>query len=201
MTDSVKSSMGPAEWGMLVLLSALWGGSFFFTAVALRELPPLTVVMLRVVLAAVILLAALRALGLLMPTGHRVWTALFVMGLLNNAIPFCLFVWSQTHIASGLASILNATTPLSTLLIAHFLTSDEKLTGGGRLAGIAVGFLGVVVLVGPDALEGLGTTVWAQLAGLAASALYGFTAVYGRRFARLGLPPMATAAGQLAASS
>jgi drug/metabolite transporter (DMT)-like permease len=192
--------MTPLEWGLLLALSVLWGGSFFFTGVAVKELPPLTIVLLRVGGAAMILLFVLRVMGIAMPLDRRTWAAFFGMGLLNNVIPFCLIVWGQTHIASGLASILNATTPLSTVVVAHFLTSDEKMTGN-RLAGVLVGLAGVVAMIGPEALGGLGTNVVAQLACLGAALSYAFAGVFGRRFKRMGVAPMATATGQVTASS
>src|SRR5438270_882571 len=152
---SINSRMNRGEWLMLLLLSILWGGSFFFAGVLIRTMPPFTIVFLRVGLAALILNALVRALGERMPVSLSVWRAFFGMGLLNNAIPFCLVVWSQSRIASGLAAILNATTPLWTVIVAHLLTSDEKMTGN-RLAGVIIGFIGVVVMIGPDALAGLG---------------------------------------------
>jgi len=111
----VNRTMTAPEWAMLLALSVLWGGSFFFTGIAVRELPPFTIVALRVGLAALMLLVTLRLLGLHLPRERRAWAAFFGMGLLNNVIPLCLIVWGQTHIASGLAAILNATTPLSPL--------------------------------------------------------------------------------------
>jgi drug/metabolite transporter (DMT)-like permease len=197
---ALHHAMTRAEWAMLLALSLLWGGSFFFTGVALRELPPLTLVLLRVGLAALILNLALPALGLRMPRDRRTWAAFFGMGLLNNALPFGLIVWGQTHIASGLASILNATTPLATVLVAHVLTADEKMTGN-RLAGVIVGLLGVVVMIGPEVLQGFGVNVAAQLACLAAALSYAFAGVFGRRFKRLGVAPMITATGQVIAST
>ena len=122
-TDAVKRVMGPVEWRLLLLLSVLWGGSFFFSRIAVGELPPLTVVFCRVVLAALALNVVVLLSGRRMPTDPRSWGALFVMGLLNNAVPFSLIFWGQTQIASGLASILNATTPLFTVLVAHVATS------------------------------------------------------------------------------
>jgi drug/metabolite transporter (DMT)-like permease len=122
------------------------------------------------------------------------------MGILNNAMPFCLVVWGQTHIASGLAAILNATTPISTVIVAHLLTDDEKMTGN-RLLGVAIGFLGVVVLIGPDSLQGLGANVLAQVAVLLAAVSYAFAGVYGRRFRRMGIEPILTATGQVTASA
>ncbi|MBE7183880.1 MAG: DMT family transporter [Methylobacterium mesophilicum] len=192
--------MSPREWAMLLLLSVLWGGSFFFNGVALHALPPLTLVVLRVGLAALILNAALPLLDLRLPRERKIWAAFFVMGLLNNAIPFTLIVWGQTAIPSGLAAILNATTPLFTVLVAHGLTADEKLTSG-RIAGMGLGLIGVVVMVGPSALAGLGADVLAQLAVLGAALSYAFAGVYGRRFRRMGVVPLVTAAGQVSAST
>lgn len=193
-------TMTPLEWGMLSLLSVLWGGSFFFTGIAVRELPPLTIVFLRVALAAVILLAVLRAIGLPMSKSRSVWMAFFGMGFLNNVLPFCLIVWGQTHIASGLASILNATTPLFTVAVAHGLTADEKMTGR-RLAGVLLGLLGVAVMIGPAVLGTFGTNLLAQIAVLGAALSYAFAGIYRRRFKRMGIPAMATAAGQVSASA
>jgi len=134
--------------------------------VAVRELPSFTLVWLRVAMAAATLLLLLSVLGQRMPTQGPVWAAFFGMGLLNNVVPFALIVWGQHHIASGLVSIPNATTPLFTVLAAHLLTPDEKLTPL-KTAGIVVGFAGVVAMIGPDALGGRSASVWAQLACLA----------------------------------
>ena len=188
------------EWLMLLTLSVLWGGSFFFIGVAVKELPTFTIVATRVLLAAVILWGALLAFGVRMPRDGRVWAAFFGMGVLNNVIPFSLIVWGQAHIASGVASILNATTPLFTVVLAHLLTPDEKMTGG-RLAGVAVGLVGVAVTIGGEALASPGLNVAAKLACLAAAISYAFAGVYGRRFRAMGVPPMATALGQVTASS
>jgi len=157
--------MGWKEWWMLLALSVLWGGSFFFNGIAVRELPSFTLVWLRVAIAAGCLLLAVRAFGQRMPCEGRVWVAFFGMGLLNNVIPFVLIGWGQHYIASGLASILNATTPLFTVLVAHLLTPDERLSPA-KATGVAVGFAGAVVMVGPDARGGLGSGVLAQLACL-----------------------------------
>lgn len=200
MTDPVKAVMGRREWGMLIALSIVWGGSFFFVGVAVRELPPLTIAALRVGLAALALNLALRAFGVSLPQEAAAWRAFFGMGILNNVIPFSLMVWGQGHIASGLAAILNAATPLFTVLVAHAWTRDERLTAG-RLAGVAVGFGGVAVMVGTDALRQLGLDVAAQLAVLAGTVSYAFAGVYGRRFRTMGISPIATATGQVTAST
>lgn len=197
---SANLSMGLVEWGLLLVLSVLWGGSFFFVGVAVDGLTPLTIVALRVALAAVTLNLVVVFVGLRMPTDRRTWAAFFGMGLLNNLIPFSLIVWGQTHIASGLASILNATTPLFTVIVAHVVTADERLTAG-RTMGAIIGFAGVVVMIGPEALGGLGTNVVAQLAVLGASLSYAFAGIFGRRFKRLGVAPMLTATGQVSASA
>jgi drug/metabolite transporter (DMT)-like permease len=124
----------------------------------------------------------------------------FAMGLLNNLIPFSLIVWGQSHIASGLASILNATTPLFTVIVAHFLTSDERMTGS-RLFGVLAGLAGVIVMIGPGFLAGVGTSVLAQIAVLGAALSYAFAGIFGRRFSRMGVPPLLTATGQVTAST
>lgn len=198
--NPVKLSMGAAEWSLLIILSVLWGGSFFFVGVAVEGLPPFTIVALRVGLAAVVLHLFVLATGRRMPTDRGTWLAFFGMGFTNNLIPFSLIVWGQTHIASGLASILNATTPMFSLLVAHWLTRDEKLTRG-RLTGIAIGIAGVVFIIGPGALQGLGSNVLAQLAVLGASLSYAFGAVFGRRFRAMGVAPELTATGQVTAST
>jgi drug/metabolite transporter (DMT)-like permease len=200
MTPAINRSMGSAEWALLIGLSLLWGGSFFFVGIAVTALPPFTIVALRVGIAAVALHLVLRALGAALPRGGKVWAALFAMGFVNNLVPFSLLVWGQTQIASGLAAILNATTPLFAVAIAHWLTVDERLTRG-RVAGIVVGFAGVALMLGREAVGGIGDNLPAQLACLAAACSYGFAGVFGRRFRRLGLPPLAAATGQVTASS
>jgi drug/metabolite transporter (DMT)-like permease len=195
---ATNRAMGPAEWLLLVALSLLWGGSFFCSEVALAELPPFTIVLGRVGFAAVALLLMVLASGHRLPRSLRLWGAFVVMGGLNNLIPFSLIIWGQTAIASGLAAILIATTPLFTVVLAHHLTRDERLTPG-RLSGVVLGLFGVILMIGPAALEGLGVAVVAQLACLAAALSYGLAGVFGRRFH--GTPPLITAAGQVSAST
>ncbi len=196
----VGAVMGGREWAMLLGLALVWGGSFFFNGVAVRELPSFTLVWLRVAVAAVALLGVLRMTGQALPSGTRVWASLCAMGLLNNVIPFVLIVWGQHRIASSLASILNATTPLFTVLAAHWLTVDERLTPA-KATGMLVGFGGAAVMIGPDALLGLGHGAVAQLACLGAALSYAFAGIFGRRFRRMGMTPLATAAGQVCASA
>src|SRR5690349_17833152 len=134
-------AMGWREWALLVFLSVLWGGSLFFVGVAVAELPTFSIVALRVLLAATALALFFKVAGIAIPKSGAAWRAFFAMGVLNNVIPFSLIVWGQGHIASGLASILNATTPLFTVVVAHVLTADEKLTRM-RVSGVAIGFGG-----------------------------------------------------------
>jgi len=204
MTNSrtgISAAMGARDWGLLLALSLLWGGSFFFVGVAVDALPPLTIVALRVGLAAPVLWVAIVFLRLSVPRDPRVWASFLVMGCLNNVIPFSLIVWGQTHIASGLASILNATTPLFTVVVAGALLADERLSARKGL-GVLIGFAGAVALIGGDTLAlGGDAPVLPQLAILAASLSYAFAGTFGRRFARLGVSPYVTAAGQVTGSS
>ena len=134
-----------------------------------------------------------------LPREWKIWRALFLLALINNVVPFCLIVWGQKEIASGLASILNATTPIFTVLVAHYATTDEKITGAKTL-GVLAGFAGVAIVLGIDLLDGLGTAVIAQLAVLGAALAYGFGAIFGRRFRGMGVSANVTATGQLMAS-
>ncbi len=191
--------MGYREWIMLLTLAALWGSSFFFFKVMVAALPPFTVVLGRVGLAALILNVWLALRRDYMPMTVRTWGAFVVMGMLNNVIPFTLIVFGETRISSGLASILNATTPMFTVLAAHWLTANEKLTFG-KFAGIVVGFFGVAVLIGPAVLVGLGSEdLIGEAACLLAAVSYAFAGIYGRRFK--GLDPDKVAAGQITAST
>lgn len=189
--------MTSMEWAMLLALATVWGGSFFFNGIALRELPVFTVVVSRVTLAAMILVALVRLRGDRMPRDRDIWAAFFGMGLLNNVIPFSLIVWGQQHVGASVASILNASTPL---FLAHFLTSDERMTRA-KFFGVLIGFAGVWVMIDADALQELGVDVVAQLMCLAGAVSYAFAGLYGRRFRALGISPMNTAAGQIVASS
>lgn len=194
----IKTTMGPAEWAMLLFLSAIWGGSFFFFAIAVTALPTLTIVFARVALAALVLWLVALTTGHAFPRSLPLWRSFAIMGLINNAIPFTLIVWGQREIASGLAAILNATTPFFALIVANALTSDEKLTSN-RLLGVVVGLAGVVAMLGVDLLSALGASLLAQLAVLTAAVFYAFAGVFGRRFAST--PPLITAAGQTTSSS
>ncbi len=190
--------MATREWLLLIILSIIWGGSFFFAEIALRELEPLTIVFGRVSIAALALLGFVRLSGKSMPWDMKSWRQFFIMGGLNNMIPFSLIVWGQSHIDSGLASVLNATTPLFTLVLAHLLTADEKITVNKGF-GIAFAVIGVGVLIGPGALDGLDGQSWGKVAILGAALSYGCAAIYGRRLKRH--PHAVAATGMLVGSS
>lgn len=192
--------MSLRDWSLLIALSILWGGSFFFVRVALDGVPPLTLVLARVAIAAAVLLMLLRATGESLPRRRAVWLTLAVMALLNNVIPFSLIFWGQTAIPAGLAAILNATTPLFSVIVMHLFTDDDRATPG-KAVGVALGFAGVVVLVGPAATGTLDTPLWALAACLAAALSYAVSGLWSRRIKPLGLTPTFTAFAQLSVTS
>ncbi|BCH57420.1 ABC transporter permease [Agrobacterium vitis] len=196
----MQKQMGAQEWALLLVLSVLWGGSFLFIGILVKVWPPLTIVTARVALAAVALWIIVRLSGQPVPRRAEVWLAFLGMGLLNNVIPFTLIVWGQTHIPVGLAAIFNATTPLFGVIIAHFLTVDEKLTAN-RLAGVLIGVAGVAVMIGPAVLGHLGADLWGELAVMLAAVSYAFAGLFGRRFKAMGLAPLLPAAGQVTAAT
>ncbi len=191
--------MGAPEWAALLILSLLWGGSFFFFKVLVATLPPFTVVLGRVGIAALALhgLLMIRRDPLRLP--RRDWGPFLILGLLNNVLPFSLIAFGETRITSGAAAILNATTPIFTVLVAHAWTADERLTPA-KAAGVLAGFLGAAVLIGPEALSGLGRgDLLGDGACLLAALIYGFGAVYGRRFKAI--PPLKIATAQVTAAT
>lgn len=192
--------LGPMDWGLLVLLSLLWGGSFLCVGIAVQELPVLTIIALRVSLAALVVWGIALFSGHQLPRGRKTWQAFLALGLLNNVIPFGLIVFGQQTIGAGLAAILNATTPLWTVLIAALFLADERFSKQ-KLFGVLLGLVGVIVMVGPDSLAGISRNLGAQLAVLGATLSYAFASVFGRRFAAAKISPLHTALGQVTASS
>ncbi|BCH68470.1 ABC transporter permease (plasmid) [Agrobacterium vitis] len=188
------------DWSLLLFLSLLWGGAFFFAAVAVRELSPLTVVASRTGLAALALAVVLRFRHEDWPLKGHALRTFSIMGLLNNLLPFSLLFWAQTMIPSGLASILNATTPIFSIIVAHFLLDDERMAAN-KTVGIGFGFLGVVVLLGGNLLDSKGFALVGMLACLGAALSYGFAGVYGRRFKSMGFSATQVAFGQLTATT
>ena len=198
MAAPITPRMSALTWGLLLLLGLIWGGSFFFARVAVQHIPPFTLVFLRLSLAAVALHLYLRGRHGLYATLRQRWRQFLILGLMNNAVPHALLFTGQTQIGAGLAAILNATTPIWTVLIANSLTTDEKLSAQ-KLGGCALGVLGTAVLIGPGAFVKSDIPFWALVLPVLAAMSYGFGATYGKRFRDV--PPPVTAAGQLTASS
>jgi len=196
MNTRINQQMGLVDIATLILLSILWGGSFFFIEVLVDYWPPLTIVFIRVLLAALGLWAIVVVTKLPLPKTKQHWTALFVIGLINNALPFCLITWGQTQISSGLASIFNAMTPFFTVVIAGAVLADERITGK-KLLGVLIGLAGAIILIGPGALKGLSGPVLGQLAVMGAAISYAVAAAYSRRFKAWGLSPLIVATGQV----
>jgi drug/metabolite transporter (DMT)-like permease len=191
-------SMSATDWMLLIILSVLWGGSFYFAKIAVPEIPPLTLALGRVGIAAAVLAVVARLMAGPFPRNPAIWLQLAFMASLNNAIPFVLLFWGQIHISIGLGAILNATAPLFGVVVAHVLTKDDRLNLN-RIVGLVAGFIGVIILVGPDLLKELGSDAWAELACLGAACSYAFGAVLTRRVRKL--PPLMVASGQLMMST
>ena len=190
--------MSLRDWTMLFTLGLLWGGSFFFSAIAVTEIPPLVLVLFRVVLAAAALHLYLAVRGPSFAIALPLAGSFLVLGLVNNVIPFSLMFLGQTEIGAGLAAVLNATTPFWTVILANALTDDEKFTSA-KIIGILLGILGTAVMIGPGLLTGLGGPTWAKLCLIGTALSYAFGALYARRFRKL--PSAIVATGQLTASS
>lgn len=193
--------MGPQEWGMLIILSFLWGGSFFFIRIALSGLPTATVVMLRLSIAAIALAMVVITQGFQLPRQPEQIRALLFLGICNSAIPFALIIWSENYIGSGTASIMNATTPLFGVVLAHFFTHDEKFSVR-KIVGVIFGFSGVAIMVFPNLLDqSARTNAVAQLAVLSAAFFYAISGVFGKRLKNLRIEPLVAATGQLIVAS
>ncbi len=194
--------MSLLAWALLLALSCLWGSSYFVIEIALRDLPVMTIVAFRLVLAALVLWLVVAATGNAgkVPRSLRAWGVFAIMGLLNNVAPFLLIVWGQTEITSSLASILNATTPIFAVVVAALVLRDEPITRL-RVVAVLIGFAGVIVMVGPDALHDLGRNVLAQFAVVLAGLSYACASVYGRRYLAAGVPPSVNSACQVSMSA
>jgi len=196
----IRTVMNRGDWLVLGILALIWGGAFVFIGVAVRHVQPLTYVWLRLTIAAAVMWLFLRFKGQSVGLPREVWGSILLLALLNNAIPFALFGWGQTHIASGLASILNATTPIWGVVVAHVLTDDERMSPR-KIAGVLLGFGGVATMIGPSLLTNLGSSALAQLACVTASLCYALAAVWARRFRRMGVSPLSVTTGQLTAGA
>ena len=199
MTKPPTLTLDSKSIPMLLLLAAVWGGSFFFGEVALREVPPLTLTLHRVIWAVPILVLIVLFKGISVPRSPRIWGAYLVMGALNNAIPFSLIFWGQTQIESGLVSILNGTTAMFAAVVAGLLLPDEALTAK-KVIGAGLGIAGVAFNMGPSALTNFNLSNLAQLAILGATLSYAFAGVWGKT-ALAGQLPLMNALGMLIGST
>ena len=190
--------MNALTWGLLLLLGLIWGGSFFFARVAVHYVPPFTLVLLRLSLAAVALHIYLAGRFGIYQVLRSHWPQFLLLGLINNAVPHTLIFLGQTQMGAGLASILNASTPIWTVLIGNQLTSDERLTSA-KLIGCLAGLAGTAVLLAPSVTNSASVPLWALLLPILAAISYGFAAIYAKRFK--GIAPPVVAAGQLTGSS
>jgi drug/metabolite transporter (DMT)-like permease len=191
--DTAKPGMAAGQWALLLFLSLLWGASFYFQKTILLELHPFTMVFGRLALAALALYIVMLSTGFGLATVRGNWLGMILLGAFNNAVPFCLFAWSQTRITSGLAAIFNATAPLFTVVAAHLLTRDERLTGR-KIGGVLAGIFGVILIIGPGVLNGSRGSVLGQLACLVAANCYSLAAIYSRHYKHI--PPIVLAAVQ-----
>lgn len=197
-TQAAPLEMRWREWAMIVLLGFLWGGSFFFARIAVAEIPPLTLVLFRVALAAAALHVYLRVRGISFAPALPLAGSFAMLAILNNVIPFSLMFLGQTELGAGLASVLNATTPFWTIILANAFTADEKITPA-KVAGIFLGIAGTAVMIGPGLLADLGGPAWAKFCLVGTAISYGCAAIFAKRFRGMPVPIVAT--GQLTAST
>lgn len=198
MTPAPQRSISPFAWALLILLALIWGGSFLSNRAAVVSVPVFTVVAFRVAGAAAALWLYILVRGLPMPPRDRV-ASLVIMGITNNVIPFSLIVWGQQHIASGLAGILNASTAIFTVLLVAVIFPDERLTARKAL-GVAIGFAGVILAIGPEELRALDLTSLGQIAIVGAASFYAISGAFARK-ALTGMRPEVSAAGTLAGAA
>jgi drug/metabolite transporter (DMT)-like permease len=198
MTAPAATPASAKTWAMLIALSVIWGASFFFARIAVQEIPPLMLALLRVAIAALALNLYLMMRGEWQAFLHYPKLPFLLLGLLNNAIPFSLLFIGQTQLGAGLAAILNALVPFWTVIAANRLTADEKISAP-KLAGIGLGILGAATIIGSGAASGLGAPLWAELAVVVAGISYAFASIYSKTFK--GVPPAAIATGQMTAST
>lgn len=189
-----------ASWGIIIALSVIWGSAFYLIVIILRDIPPNTMVLLRLALAVPPLVFWLKLSGGTLPLDGRSLRQYAIIGALNVALPFILFAYAQVHITSSVAAVLNATTPLWGVVVAHIFTSDEKATLGKAL-GVVIGFAGVWVMLGADFDSGSREAISGQVACIIATLGYALASVYGRRLGDRGLQPMQIATGQVAAAA
>jgi drug/metabolite transporter (DMT)-like permease len=192
------SRPGAGDYALLLMLAAIWGSSFLFIKLAVETVPAATTTALRLGIAALFLLAVAWRAGQPMPRGRKLWSLILASALFGNALPFTLISWGEESIDSGLAAILIAVMPLSTILLAHLFTSDEKLNAR-KAIGVVLGFAGIIVLIGPEKLTRLGDDTLRQLAVAGAAFCYGINAIVTKSL--VGLPRRSLAAALMVAST
>jgi drug/metabolite transporter (DMT)-like permease len=182
------------ELVLLLTLSTLWGASYSFIKISVETIPPVTLIAVRTLIAGAILLAVIRWRGLSLPAHAVTWRRFTFQACLNSVVPFTLIAWAQQSTDAALATILNSTSPIFTFLLTVFVTQHEAVTGR-KLFGVVAGMLGICLIVGVQALGGLGHELWAQLAIVAATICYAGAAIFGKNFK--GLDPIMPAAGSM----
>lgn len=184
----------PVELALLTLLATLWGASYTFIKLGVATIPPVTLIALRTLIAGSVLLLILRARGIRLPRDLATWRSFAIQACINSVIPFTLIAWAETQIEASLAAILNSTTPIFTFLLTWAVTRHEAVTLRKAL-GTAAGLTGICLIIGLDALNGLGRDLWAQVAMVAATLSYAVAAIFGKGFRKL--DPMLPATGSL----
>ncbi len=180
------------------MLSTLWGASYTFIRVGVETIPPVTLIAARTLIAGLLLIVWMSVSGVAMPGSWVIWKRLFVQAFLNSVIPFTLIAWAEQYVEAGVATILNSTAPVFVFFVTWFLTKHEAVTTR-KLVGVIAGLLGICLIIGFSALNGLGDQVLPQLAIVAATICYAGAAIYGRSFQ--GLSPLVPAAGSLIAGA
>ena len=193
-----SSPPGVRDYVLLFTLSALWGSSFLFIKIGVETVPAATLTLARLIIAAVLLYIVARMAGQNLPRGLRLWGVIALAALFGNALPFTLIAWGEESIDSGVAAILMAVMPLTTVLLAHIFTKDEKMTPRKAL-GVTLGIAGLAVLIGPEALAQLGDDTIRQLAVAGAAFCYGVNAVVTKGL--IGQPRRAVAAALMIIST
>lgn len=197
-SPAIRTAMGSVEWLLLILLGVIWGSGFFFAHIAVTEIPPLTLVLLRVGIAAVALHVYLLAIGVSFAPALSRWRLFVALSLSNNIVPFALIFTGQTVLGAGVASVLNATTPFWTIIIANAFTRDEKASWN-KVAGVLLGIGGTAIMIGPGLIAGLGGPAWAKFALIGAAISYAIALIVARRFR--GMPSTLVATGQVSTST
>jgi drug/metabolite transporter (DMT)-like permease len=195
MSSTPNPTMRPVHWLVVLLAGSLFGSSFLFVNIAAAELPPLTLAAGRAVLAVPIAYIVMRAAGFRLPPPGRAWRPLIVLGLLTAAIPYTAIAWGQRHIESGLGGILFGAIPVFSLVLTPLFVREERVTAG-RAVGAFIGFGGVVLVIGPQALAGIDQQLLGAGVTLAAAISYAMGAIYARTHPEI--HPVVMTTGQLA---